>query len=310
MQSLLKLLLLFVVTVTVSFSKEVAGEISKIRGSALILRGGDTIVAKESMEIFSKDMVVTQVKTKVRLKFADNTKIMVGQNSVFEVEDYLFKKEKSKAKFKVRHGVFSAVTGKIGKIANKNFKLKLKTATIGVRGTEFKGEISETSEAVACTKGVITVEAKGKVIELKEGESLDIKPELFIDKPKDLPAIGTITKSSGGVFLIRNRETLFASKGLELMNGDILVSGNYGEIAVELLNGESIEIERSSSFQLFLNSVKGKVASLKGKVIIRDKSKKRAFLKENQLIELKKGLFSSEKRAISENDNVGQSWVK
>jgi ferric-dicitrate binding protein FerR (iron transport regulator) len=305
----MRIVVLLLTFLTISFSKEVAGEISKLRGSALILRGGDTLVAKQKMEIFSKDMVVTQAKTKVKLKFVDNTKIMIGQNSVFEVQDYLFKKKQSKAKFKVRHGIFSAVTGKIGKIANQNFKLRVKTATIGVRGTEFEGEIGEGKEKVACTKGAITVEAKGKTIVLNEGESLDIKPEMFEDK-KPLLVIGKVIDFSGGVFLIREKKTLFASDGFELNSGDIVASSNYGKATIELINGEKLIIGKLSSFQVFLDSVGGKVASLKGKVDIRDASKKRKVLRQGEMVGIIKGNFKGDKRKYSEEDNVGQSWIK
>jgi hypothetical protein len=292
---------------------ESAGNIDKIKGSALILRGGDTLLAKEGDAVESKDMVITQNRSKVWLKFADNTKITVGQNSVFEVQDYLFdKKESSKAKFKVRHGIFSAVTGKIGKIANKNFKLKLKTATIGVRGTAFEGEIGEGKEKVACTKGTITVEAKGKVIVVNEGESLEVKPQLFEEK-KPVASIGKVSRVKGGVFLIRGKQTLFIDEGMELKSGDIPTSGNYGQIVIELISGEILTIDKLSSAQILLESLgsgfSAKIASLKGKIKVRAGGG-RKFVRQGQIIETLNGKFNGPVRKYNSADGVGKNWVR
>jgi hypothetical protein len=302
-------LILIIFFVTFSFANEVAGIISKLRGSALILRGETTLVAKKKMEIFSKDMIITQGRTKVKLKFADNTLITVGQNSVFEVENYLFKKEKSQARFKVRHGIFNAVSGKISKLARKNFKLRIKTATIGVRGTVFSGEVSDTKETVACEKGSIEVAAKGKIIVVHEGESLEVKPELF-EEPEPIKTIGNIFKYSGGVFLVRNKKTLMISNGTELQNGDILATGNYGKISLKLITGEKIFLKELAQTQIFLNSVKGKVAVMRGRIKLKNIKKQNLLLKYGELIELHNGLFFGKKRKITKQDNIGYHWNK
>jgi len=56
------------------------------------------------------------------------------------------------------------------------FKLKTKSATIGIRGTVFFGEIKDDgSEEIACTFGAISVETPDGLIELQAGEMTSIE---------------------------------------------------------------------------------------------------------------------------------------
>ena len=169
----MKIIQLFIV-ITLSLYSDI-GYISALKGDVSINRGTSSINAKIGTKIEDKDSILTGRRTKVQIIFKDKTVIRLGQNTEFNIEKYLYDKSaKSTSKFKVKKGFFDVVTGHIGKIARENFKLKVKTATIGVRGTHFQGSILEDSEEVKCISGVITIDTDQDSFQLKAGESIDL----------------------------------------------------------------------------------------------------------------------------------------
>jgi hypothetical protein len=261
--------ILFLILISLStFADDGVGKIVKKRGDVFVVRDFQTLDTQEGYQLTSKDIVVTGEEAKAKLLFSDGTKISVGKNSIFEVTEFLFDKtEKSKAKFKAKHGFFSVITGEVGKVARENFTLKTKTATIGVRGTEFEGNVSPSGEDVTCVKGVVTVSAKGKTIELKEGESLKITEDLF--KPDENPEfIGEITQLYGDVFLMSGKNTSLAEIGDKLRPQDIVVTGYNSRATMKLLSGTEVMVERNSGSLANFEKGLERVTSVKGVVFV------------------------------------------
>ena len=124
------------------FSLALANEaafVKKIKGDVNILREGQELKVDVGTKVFEKDTVVTSSKSSVGLIFKDNTRISVGSNSRFEIEKYLFVPEKNQEAFVTNlvKGSMECMTGLISKVNPKAFKVKAKTATMGIRGTHF-----------------------------------------------------------------------------------------------------------------------------------------------------------------------------
>lgn len=155
------------------------GEISMLRGEALVIRHKAELDARIQMKIQSKDMIQTKKGSKIQLTFKDKTVITLGENTIFSVEHYLFEDKKSKAKFNVKSGSFKVITGKIGKLAAKSFLIKTKTSLIGIRGTVFSGQVGTKKQGnigdyLACLKGGIIVSSikTGKTQDVSNGEMI------------------------------------------------------------------------------------------------------------------------------------------
>ncbi len=148
------------------------GKITALKGNIKIIRGSETIVAKNGMIIEERDEIKSLKRSKAQIIFTDETVITIGQNTTFKVEEYFYEADnkKSKTKFGIAKGVFKAITGQIGKISRDKFKIKTKTATIGIRGTTFMGVVEKKYEKIACTRGEISVKAKGREVSVKAGE--------------------------------------------------------------------------------------------------------------------------------------------
>ncbi|SHO81054.1 hypothetical protein MNB_SV-15-211 [hydrothermal vent metagenome] len=152
------------------------GTIMALKGSASIQRVGTNINAKSGMSILNGDSINTDNNSRVQIVLKDDTTLTIGANSSFEFTKFYFDgTKKSSLKMRANRGFFRSVTGKIGKIAPNRFKLKTISATIGIRGTDFSGNIMENREVIRCYSGAISVELdKGGINDILSGMLIEI----------------------------------------------------------------------------------------------------------------------------------------
>ena len=171
------------------------GKVTAIRGDVKITRGIALYQAHKNLYIEEKDTFFTTKHGSMQITFSDNTVVTLGKNTVFKVDEYLYnekKRTKNKVKFKFRKGFFKSITGRIGKLAPKNFKIKTKNSTIGVRGTEITGTSNTKVEDIVCTHGEIVVKSgkskKEYVAKANEHVKIKLDPRVdyIIAKPTDL----------------------------------------------------------------------------------------------------------------------------
>jgi hypothetical protein len=116
-----------------------AGLVKKFKGDSHILRDGKELSIDVGTKIFDADTIITKKNSSVGLIFKDNTRIAVGANSEFKIEEYLFDLGEKKITFRTNliKGSLACVTGLVSKTNPRAFELKAKSATIGIRGTYF-----------------------------------------------------------------------------------------------------------------------------------------------------------------------------
>jgi len=193
-----KIILITLLFLSPSLFANVA-KVVALKGNATIVREGTSIKLTRTAIIKKHDEIITKDNTKVQLLFKDETIISIGKNSSFQVENYLFdeKNKKFEAKFDMFKGTFKTITGKIGKKAPKNFILKTKTASIGIRGTQIVMNLLKDNEQIFCTEGkilVTTLDSKiSSFVNAGEFVSLDNSKSIKIDvkkiKPNELKKI-------------------------------------------------------------------------------------------------------------------------
>jgi hypothetical protein len=145
------------------------GKVTALKGDVSVVRENKSLALSLNSTILEKDIVKTGEDGRVQLLFNDNTVISIGKKSDFSINEYLFdiqKPKDSKALFNVSKGVFKTITGQIGKLNPEKFKLKTKTATIGIRGTIYFVDVQPgETETYSCTEGSIEiVTPQGSVI--------------------------------------------------------------------------------------------------------------------------------------------------
>jgi len=173
---------LYVILLVSSIYANIA-QISSLRGHSFVERDGKKIEAMVGLKLQKKDFIITSQDAKVQIIFNDETVITIGKKSEFKIYDYFYKKgsKKPKASFGFLGGTFKSVTGKIGKIAKNRFKLKTRTASIGIRGTTVVGTVTADGDKIACTSGAIVVTSittgvsvsvpAGKITTIKKGKA-------------------------------------------------------------------------------------------------------------------------------------------
>jgi len=115
------------------------GDIDKFENAiALVTRGNDIIsVTALGFKIQENDTIKTFRKSTVQIRLNDDTIIKIGQKTTLNIEKYLYdtkNKGNNAANLKIENGTFQIKTGNIGDDSPKNFKIKTKFSTIGLRG--------------------------------------------------------------------------------------------------------------------------------------------------------------------------------
>ncbi len=177
--------LLFILTIFMSFTFASVGNISVVRGNVLVLRGVDKIKAFVGQGLEKKDTIITDKRSNAQIIFNDDTSVNIGRNSSFSIEEYLVDNEtNSQVSLRANKGAIRVITGEIGKIAPKRFKLSTKTSTIGIRGTNFLVLLRGGGESIYCSHGKISVTSSNKVVNVLAGEYVNINPLSNLIVPK------------------------------------------------------------------------------------------------------------------------------
>lgn len=185
-----KALITLLVAGMLTFAYAGVGKVIFIKGNVDLIRNGQVMPAKAGMMIEEKDAFKTGPQAKARLHFNDDTFVTLGKQTEFKTEVYLFDETQNKAQsgFSVGKGIFKVATGRIGKIAPDNFKLKTRTATMGIRGTVFGGIVTEEKEQLLCLKGAISVKSEGVERIVEAGNMTLVKSNQPPRKPRPIPA--------------------------------------------------------------------------------------------------------------------------
>ncbi len=127
-----------------AFAETSAGSVEKFRGSVGAERNGAKSTLNEGSEILSGDTITTGVNARLRIRFLDDSTLTVGENAKILIDEMVYEPagrspESGKQAIKFVSGVFSYVSGKIGKSVRTNVALNTPVATIGIRGTRVVG---------------------------------------------------------------------------------------------------------------------------------------------------------------------------
>jgi hypothetical protein len=201
-------IILLILTLSISLLAKDVATVTALNGEAFIQRDTIKVPITLGITLQQKDTIITGKKAKIQLIFSDETIITIGKNSKFSVNEYLYEDKKEPvAKFSMLKGTMRAITGNIGKIAPEKFTVTAKTATMGIRGTNFSIAVGDNDVTeVYCTFGAITATIDGTLNIVRQGYFISIQPnggsEIKKFLPKDLKLLKSkfakagLTKSS------------------------------------------------------------------------------------------------------------------
>lgn len=129
---------------------EPAGKIVALRGSATAENNDTVRKLKIKSTVFKNDIIRTSKTGRVQILFTDKTIVSLGISTEMKIAQYFWDKEQQKGALtnEIREGVFRVLGGAITKTSPENFKTQTPVATIGIRGSIYKGKFREGKLAV------------------------------------------------------------------------------------------------------------------------------------------------------------------
>lgn len=120
-----------------------AGLVKKISGSVQIERGGAALPAQIGTMVMAEDRIVTGSDGSVGITLKDDTRLAAGPNSVVALDRFAFNSTTNEGRLSLQilKGTLRAITGLIGRQSPRALEMKTRTATIGIRGTDFIVEV-------------------------------------------------------------------------------------------------------------------------------------------------------------------------
>jgi hypothetical protein len=119
-----------------------AGTVTHLSGTLYVKRTDGTVrLLSERSRVIEGDELSTERSTYAQVKFDDGGQVTLRPSTRVKIDNFSFNKaepEKDGFVMSLLKGGFRAITGLIGKRANRNaYRVSTNTATIGIRGTDF-----------------------------------------------------------------------------------------------------------------------------------------------------------------------------
>jgi hypothetical protein len=115
------------------------GIVKKVEETAFIVRNGSSQAARPGHPVFLNDVLKTGVSGALGVTFNDDTRISIGPDTEYVVDEYVYQPKEMALSFvsRITRGTLQYISGTIAKIAPESVSVKTPTGTIGIRGTRF-----------------------------------------------------------------------------------------------------------------------------------------------------------------------------
>ncbi|NBX65861.1 MAG: hypothetical protein EBQ96_02580 [Proteobacteria bacterium] len=141
--------------------KSPVGEVTEVNGEATVTRADGT---KEKItsgtDIYEGDIVETDAKGAVNIKFVDDSTFAVSENARLAIDDFSFNAadQSGTTGVSILRGVFMFTSGLVGRENPDAVTINTPVGSIGIRGTIIGGEISENGQSqISVIEGAIVV---------------------------------------------------------------------------------------------------------------------------------------------------------
>lgn len=244
---------------------------------------GSTRVASKGEKVQSGETLLTE-QGRMQVKFSDGGFVSLQPRTTFKVDDYAYNGVEDgteSAVFRLLRGGIRAITGVIGKKNKKRFAVRTRTATIGIRGTEFtaldcNGGSCTTPWGDVLPDGLYTKTGGGVIFVSNDAGSVDLPTGAggFVSSISALPVIitappPTTTSTIGGSSL--------ADTGISEVSEDESVASAFnigaqygegggqeivvGDLPVDLIGEPSSFALFAEPDQLFIGATTGLVSA-------------------------------------------------
>lgn len=140
-----------------SHAADPIGVLSVVIGSVSIERDDSVIKGESKLQVFENDLIITGGKSRAQVLLLDQTAINISQNAELTLDKFIYGGEDDSVSLKVAKGTFRFISGKVADKTPEKVNVETPVATIGIRGTEFIGQIDTAESVVALFNGKIEV---------------------------------------------------------------------------------------------------------------------------------------------------------
>lgn len=133
------------------------GQVSKVKGTASLLRGDVQSVLVGGEEIAVGDVVTTLAESRLRIALADGSQLNLGELTRMTIAEFEFAPEvlTRKAAFDLKAGLCQAVTAKAA--TGSSFVIRTQNAVAATRSTEWIVEAKKAETSVFVLEGKVDV---------------------------------------------------------------------------------------------------------------------------------------------------------
>ncbi len=136
-----------------AFAATESGIAVKVNQAADVGRNGGQLMLREQAPVFMGDVIKTGPVGEAQIRLADDTRLVVGPNSLMTIDRFVFSNNGSSAKqvsLNAVRGAFRFITGNSNHDA---YTITTPTATIGVRGTGIDFTVDPIGTSLAVLNG-------------------------------------------------------------------------------------------------------------------------------------------------------------
>lgn len=153
-------------------ASEPAGQVARLRGDAS--SDGRTLAA--GSPVTAGEVLHTGPQARLEVDFIDGTRLTLGENATLAVDSFVYDPAAARGDvlLNLKQGAVLLVTGLVGKLPQRPFKLVSPVATIGIRGTTFwSGSLDNPLDALV-VDGAISVSTQGGTVILEKGQGTGV----------------------------------------------------------------------------------------------------------------------------------------
>jgi hypothetical protein len=182
----MKMLLILTFISFGTFAKD-AGVVLFSKGETFEQVGKETRKIKKGDKVKDSSIIITKEKSLIVLSLKDGSKVKVNKNSKLQIK----LGKVTKAALYKGSSFFNVLKAKVSK--GEKFKVVTKSASLGVRGTEFfvsYGKSKDSKDVWMCVnEGLVAVSPKNSKTEklVKAGEGVHISDPKTVTDPAQLP---------------------------------------------------------------------------------------------------------------------------
>lgn len=175
--------LLLAATTAQAAERPVIGEVTRVIGAASAVHGDAARPVNAGSRVRADDELRTGNASRLAVLFADGTQLMLGADSRLVLDRFVYEPDRREgnAVMTMVSGVFRLISGALSKSGPDALAIDTPLATLGIRGTDFWGEVSADHVGVlllddgvveiAGTGGRSVLERPGDGVDVNQGEA-------------------------------------------------------------------------------------------------------------------------------------------